>query len=168
MAYRLVVHDDATHTFDYVIAVFVRVLGVSVEEAFSFALRIHGDGKTAFNFYELATAREAEERLLSAGRDARLSDSLSSLTVSVEETTPTGTRLVSRGRVGPGGYQRLDEREVGLLHKESLERHGATVPGMGWRTMHHCSRGLASEVRKLLTIVIVLGLLALFLRALGP
>ncbi len=169
MAYRLVVHDDATHTFDYVIAVFVRVLGVSAEEAFGFASRIHRDGKAAFNFYELATAREAEERLLSAGRDGRLSDSLASLTVTVEETTPTGTRLVSRGRVGPGGYQRLEEREVAVLHAESLEKNGAAVPVLRCgRAYHRCSRGLVSEVRKLLTILIVLGLMALVLRALVP
>ncbi len=76
---------------------------------------------------------------------------------------------MSRGRVGPGGYQRLEEREVAVLHVESLERNGAAVPVLRCgRAYHHCSRGLVSEVRKLLTILIMLGLMALVLRALVP
>jgi ATP-dependent Clp protease adapter protein ClpS len=164
MAYRLVIHDDAKHTFEYVVRLFVRVLGVSAEEAFALASQIHEEGSASVNFFELATARETEEHLLSAGRDTRLPDSLSSLAVAIEETTGATTHLVSRGRLGPRGYERLDEKQLALLHAQSVARHGSAPPRVAALSRREHAHELVSETRRLLTVMVVLGLLALLLR----
>lgn len=136
MSYRLTIHDDADHTFGYVIRLFVHVLGVGFQEAFDLAWSIHEKGTATVNFYELANAREVEERLLSGGPDRGFPGSRASLAVSIEEVQGESARLLSRGRVGARGYEPLDEAQVARLHEESLSTHGHAprcLPAlMGW------------------------------------
>lgn len=124
MSYRLVIHDDAVHTFDYVIDIFVRVLGVGHKEAFELASKIHEDGEASVNFYELTHVREAEERLLSGGPDTAIPGSEASLAVSVEQVDGATTKVLSRGRVGPRGYEPLGEEQLFELHGASRAIYG--------------------------------------------
>ncbi|MEZ0230244.1 MAG: ATP-dependent Clp protease adaptor ClpS [Planctomycetota bacterium] len=121
MSYRLVIHDDAIHSFDYVIDLFVRVLGVGHREAFELAAKIHEEGYAFVNFFELANVREAEERLLSGGPDRGIAGSDASLAVSVEQVEESAIKVLSRGRVGERGYEPLGEEQIVELHVSSQQ-----------------------------------------------
>src|SRR5262249_51655598 len=103
---------------------FVRVLGVGHKEGFELASKIHEEGSASVNFFDLANVREAEERLLSGGPDCGYPGSRASLAVSVVEESGGTTKVLSRGRVGPRGYEPLAEEHVGKLHEESQRLHG--------------------------------------------
>src|SRR5579862_8301531 len=98
MTYRLVIHDDADHTFDYVIRLLQPVLGVSHREAFELAWKIHEEGRAHVGFLEVDSARQVRNLLLSAGPDRRLARSETSLTVSLEELNGAEVKLLDRGR----------------------------------------------------------------------
>jgi ATP-dependent Clp protease adaptor protein ClpS len=155
MTYRLVIHDDADHTFDYVIRLLQPVLGVSHREAFELAWKVHDEGRAHVGFLELESARQVRNLLLSAGPDRRLARSAASLTISIEEVKGQDVAVLDRGRAGPGGYERLSESDVAALHADSTVLFGRT------RDLEPCCG--AGAVRVLFTLVLIaLALVFLF------
>jgi ATP-dependent Clp protease adaptor protein ClpS len=151
MTFRLTIHDDADHTFDYVIRLLSPVLGVSHREAFDLAWKIHDEGRAHVGFLQLETARQVEELLLSGGPDRRLARSETSLTISLEEVTGDTVTVRSRGRVGPKGYERLEDAEVAALHADSTVLYGRC------RDRARDAMGVAAFLRVLFTVTLIFG-----------
>jgi hypothetical protein len=163
MTYRLVIHDDAEHTFEYVISLFTRVLGVGPREAGELATKIHEEGRAHVNFYELATAREAEERLLSGGPDRWLGAGSASLVVSIEEVEGDRTKVLTRGRVGARGYEPLEAEQVSKFHAASQEAFKRFAESMVARRLAARRCGMPP----VFVVVAFLALVYLALTALG-
>ena len=123
MAYRLVLHDDPDHTFQYVHRLLTEDLGLASEAAASLTLRVHAEGTASIEFADLAAAQAAQERVFSAGPDPLLSHSDGSLVASVEEVT---VRSINCGRVAARGYERVEAAALRANRERSLR---ASQPG---------------------------------------
>ncbi len=128
MTHRLVVHDDPDHTFQYVIDLFASELGIPEADALDLAVEINDEGRaTVRELDDLAAARLLEEKLLSGGPDHGLERSRTSLIVSVEEVVGDSVKVVSLGRVGPKGYERVDLEERARWKEEARTRAASAI-----------------------------------------
>jgi len=125
---RLVVYDDDDHTFEYVIQAFVEELGVEESRAFDLAREIHESGRTVFTLPDLASAQEAQERLLARGRDPRLARSRTSLLIGIESVTDGAWRTISCGRMTEKGLEPLGPEEIAVLEEKAKQEAVQTAP----------------------------------------
>jgi hypothetical protein len=128
VTYRLVVHNDSEHSFEYVIDLFAAELGIPEADALDLALAIHDNGRaTLRELDDLAAVRVLEEKLLSGGPDPRMERSRSSLIVSVEEVHGDSVKVVSLGRVGSKGFERVDLAAWARCREEARTRAASAI-----------------------------------------
>lgn len=117
--FRLVVHDDDSHSFPYVIAALVEVMGIREGEAQERAYEVHESGRTTFVLPDLPAAERARERLYARGRDPLLPRSRASLVVGVERVVDGATTVVSLGRHGQAGLETLTLDDLARIQAEA-------------------------------------------------
>jgi len=160
VSFRVVVHDDPDHTFEYVIALFSKELAIPESAALDLAVEINDEGHAVVRrMDDLPAARALEERLLSGGPDPRLARGDGSLIVSVEEVTREGdaVKVVSCGRVGPKGYEPMDTAARVRFQEDARRRaESALATVAGAETLAGGDDG-PSEGLKLLMFILIAG-----------
>lgn len=120
LPFRVVVHNDEEHSYEYVIDAFVKEIGLPRRGAIELAHEIDTTGRVSIPVADLPAAQALQERLFGYGPDPRLPGSRGSLAVSIEERSGDASRLVSCGRVLPlRGYERIEPAELARVHAAS-------------------------------------------------
>lgn len=81
--YNLVVFNDETHSFDYVVNLLCEVLGVSEEESFAFASTIHQAGRAVVFTGSLNEAASKRNQIVERGPDTLVPSSNGPLGVEI-------------------------------------------------------------------------------------
>ncbi len=119
-AYRLVIYNDETHSFEYVQQLLVQVLPVTREVARALTIEIDAVGRGLVAMPDLPSAQAAQERIFDGGPDPRLRVSRSSLTVGIEAVEAGGPRLISCGRVGEHGFETMGAHKLAREHEARM------------------------------------------------
>jgi ATP-dependent Clp protease adaptor protein ClpS len=82
--YHVVLLDDSTHTYEYVIEMLVRLFCYSATDAFARAREVDLTGRTIVITCELPQAEFAREQIRSFGPDWRIPESKASMAAIVE------------------------------------------------------------------------------------
>ncbi|MBE7410902.1 MAG: ATP-dependent Clp protease adaptor ClpS [Leptospiraceae bacterium] len=82
--WKVVLWDDDSHTYDYVIEMLVEVCSMSTEKAYGHAVEVDTEKKTIIFFGELEHAEHIQDKILSYGPDPRMSNSKGSMTATLE------------------------------------------------------------------------------------
>ncbi len=82
--YNVVLLDDNTHTYDYVIEMLTRLFCMSETQAFRHAVEVDTTGRTIVLTCELAAAEFARDQIRSYGPDWRMPESKGSMRAIVE------------------------------------------------------------------------------------
>jgi ATP-dependent Clp protease adaptor protein ClpS len=82
--YHVILHDDDTHTYHYVVAMLVQLFGKSPERALQHAAEVD---KTGVSIVETTTLERAElkrDQIRAFGRDPLLENSTGSMSATIE------------------------------------------------------------------------------------
>lgn len=82
--YNVVLLDDNTHTYDYVIEMLMRLFFMSQVDAFRHAVEVDTTGRTIVITCELAMAEFARDQIRSYGPDPRMPESKGSMAAIIE------------------------------------------------------------------------------------
>lgn len=82
--YNVVLLDDNTHTYDYVIEMLMRLFFMSQVDAFRHAVEVDTTGRTVVITCELAMAEFARDQIRSYGPDPRMPQSNGSMAAIIE------------------------------------------------------------------------------------
>ncbi len=82
--YHVILHDDDTHTFQYVIAMLMELFGKTFERAYQHALEVHSSGVTIVDTTTLERAELKRDQIRAFGKDPQLSESTGSMSASIE------------------------------------------------------------------------------------
>jgi ATP-dependent Clp protease adaptor protein ClpS len=82
--YNVVLLDDNTHTYDYVIEMLMKLFLMSVAEAFGHAVEVDTTGRTIVMTCELDQAEFARDQIRGYGPDWRMPESKGSMAAVVE------------------------------------------------------------------------------------
>lgn len=86
--FQLVLLNDNTHSYDYVIRLLMDVFGMSVEKAFVLTRAVDQTGRAVVFVGDAAEVADRMSRVVAAGPDTLLRISTGPLQVLVEEVTP--------------------------------------------------------------------------------
>jgi ATP-dependent Clp protease adapter protein ClpS len=118
--HELVIFNDETHSFGYVVEVFERELGLAREEALACMKRIHEEGRWSFAF-DREAAKRAHARVLAAGHDPRLAEPRRSLIAGVAEVDTSGARwIIPPARATASGVETLGRDGVLREQREAV------------------------------------------------
>jgi len=82
--YNVVLLDDNTHTYDYVVEMLMKLFLMPVSEAFSHAVEVDTTGRTIVMTCELDQAEFARDQIRGYGPDWRMPESKGSMAAIVE------------------------------------------------------------------------------------
>ena len=85
--YSVVLLDDNTHTYDYVIEMLSKLFLFSEAEAFGHAVEVDTTGRTIVITCELAQAEFARDQICAYGPDWRMPESKGSMAAIIEPAT---------------------------------------------------------------------------------
>jgi ATP-dependent Clp protease adaptor protein ClpS len=85
--YSVVLLDDNTHTYDYVIEMLSKLFLFSEAEAFGHAVEVDTTGRTIVITCELAQAEFARDQIRAYGPDWRMPESKGSMAAIIEPAT---------------------------------------------------------------------------------
>jgi ATP-dependent Clp protease adaptor protein ClpS len=83
--YKLILHDDNEHTYDYVIEMLCSVLEITPEKAFQHAFEVDHTKITVLMVSSLNVVKQRQEQILSYGPDWRLKNSNGSMKATIEK-----------------------------------------------------------------------------------
>ncbi len=82
--YHVILHNDETHTYNYVIAMLVQLFGKDPERAFQHAREVDTTGVTIVDTTTLERAELKRDQIRAYGRDPLLETSTGSMSASIE------------------------------------------------------------------------------------
>ncbi|MCE9500689.1 MAG: ATP-dependent Clp protease adaptor ClpS [Leptospira sp.] len=82
--WKVVLWDDDSHTYDYVIEMLMEVCSMDIETAFQHAVQVDTEKKTIVFTGELEHAENIHDRILTYGPDPRMEKSKGSMTATLE------------------------------------------------------------------------------------
>ncbi len=82
--YHVILHDDDTHTYEYVIAMLVQLFGKTHKRAFLHAREVDTTGVTIVDTTTLERAELKADQIRAFGRDPRLVNSIGGMSASIE------------------------------------------------------------------------------------
>lgn len=82
--YHVILHDDDTHTFEYVIRMLGDLFGKTVEQAFKHAMEVHNTGVTIVDTTTLERAELKRDQIKAFGPDKLIADSKGGMYASIE------------------------------------------------------------------------------------
>ena len=82
--YHVILHDDNTHSFEYVIRMLGQLFGMSIEKAFKHAEEVHTTGVTILDTTTLERAELKRDQIKAFGPDPHLAESKGSMYASIE------------------------------------------------------------------------------------
>lgn len=83
--WNVVLWDDDSHTYDYVVEMLMDVCSMSEEKAFFHAIEVDTLKKTLVFSGEFEHAEHVHDRIITYGEDPRLPNSKGSMTATLEE-----------------------------------------------------------------------------------
>lgn len=85
--YNVVLLDDNTHTYDYVVEMLAKLFLMSFTEAFAHAVEVDTTGRTIVITCELEHAEFARDQIRAYGPDWRMPESKGSMAAVIEPAT---------------------------------------------------------------------------------
>ena len=82
--YHVILHDDDTHTYQYVIVMLMQLFGKSPERAFEHAKEVDSQGVTIVETTTLERAELKRDQIRAFGRDPLLETSTGSMSATIE------------------------------------------------------------------------------------
>ena len=82
--YHVILHDDDTHTYHYVIAMLIQLFGKSPERAFEHAVEVDKTGCSIVDTTSLERAELKRDQIRAFGRDPLLENSTGSMAATIE------------------------------------------------------------------------------------
>lgn len=82
--FHVVLLDDDSHTYDYVVEMLVRIFCMSATQAFQHAVEVDSSGRTIVITCELPAAEFARDQIHSSGADWRMPQSKGSMSAVIE------------------------------------------------------------------------------------
>ena len=82
--YHVILHDDNTHTYQYVIAMLMQLFAKDFEKAYQHAVEVDTTGATIVETTTLERAELKRDQIQAFGRDPQIADSTSSMCATIE------------------------------------------------------------------------------------
>ncbi len=82
--YRVLLHDDDHHSYEYVIALAIKIFGMGAEAGMALAQAVDGEGKGSCGVFSLEVAELKQEQIHSLGPDPLIEASAGPMTASIE------------------------------------------------------------------------------------
>ena len=82
--YHVILHNDETHTYEYVILMLVQLFRKTVEQAYQHAVEVDTAGVTIVDTTNLERAELKRDQILAFGPDKMLKNSRGSMSASIE------------------------------------------------------------------------------------
>ena len=82
--YHVILHDDDTHSYNYVIAMLIQLFGKQPEQAYKHALEVDSTGVTIVDTTTLERAELKRDQIRAYGRDPLIPASTGSMSATIE------------------------------------------------------------------------------------
>lgn len=82
--YRVILHDDNQHTYEYVIEMVISIFGMTQENALRVAKTVDEEGQASCGVFPLEVAELKQEQIHEYGPDPYLEESSRSMVSSIE------------------------------------------------------------------------------------
>ena len=135
LPYRVIVHNDEDHSYEYVIRAFMTELRMPRHGALELAQEVDQSGHVSIPVADLTAAQALQERLFSYGPDplVRRRHSQASLMIAIEERVGAGSQVVGCGRVSlEKGYERLAPEDVRRIQEATRAVPAGSVDCPRW------------------------------------
>lgn len=83
--WKVVLWDDDSHTYDYVIEMLMEICQMSMEKAFQHAVEVDTEKKTIVFQGELEHAEHVQDRIHAYGPDPRMAESIGPMSATLEQ-----------------------------------------------------------------------------------